>query len=149
MNLSRVKLTLGMMAALFLLQGANAVDVEASQMRGSNVKYFYVFGASGSPYFGATGNQQIIFMRVPSKDARPFRIEIFDPDTAGGVDEPVGEWNTVSRFSVFGGKGALTGFEPGGGRRPRHRGHTAAVARPERPRRQTRSRWGACASGRW
>jgi len=37
---------------------------------------------------------------------KPFFIRIFDPDTGGALDEQKGEFNTIIRFSIYGGKSA-------------------------------------------
>ncbi|MBN1586914.1 MAG: PKD domain-containing protein, partial [Candidatus Omnitrophica bacterium] len=103
-----------LLIAAALLLGMGMGPAGAAGMRSSNVKYFYVFGSEGSPYFGASGTQQVLFVRVSTKEAAPLEIQLFDPDTGGGVDDPVGSWNTRTRFSLYGGKGALTEFEPGG-----------------------------------
>ena len=48
---------------------------------------------------------QIFFFSIPKDYTKPFYIRVFDPDCGGENDEIQGEFNTKTKFSVYGGKG--------------------------------------------
>ena len=47
----------------------------------------------------------IFFFSIPKDYTKPFYIRVFDPDCGGENDEIQGEFNTKTKFSVYGGKG--------------------------------------------
>ncbi|MDP2921916.1 MAG: PKD domain-containing protein [Candidatus Omnitrophota bacterium] len=75
----------------------------------SNVKYLYTFGKDGQKTYGAmkTG-PLVIFVRVPSTYNGNIQIGIYDPDTGGAIDEKDGQWDTITKFSILGGKKTYT-----------------------------------------
>lgn len=76
-----------------------------------NIDYLVTFGKEAPPNTGDDDHVQIIFFVVPYSHKQPVYLRIFDPDTGGNHDEFVGAPNTVSRFSVYGGKGAFSNKE--------------------------------------
>lgn len=62
------------------------------------------FGADASPDQGDNDNRQEILLRVATDEGRTLYLRIFDPDVGGAVDEIMGEWNTATRFSLYGGE---------------------------------------------
>jgi len=48
------------------------------------------------------------FFVVPKTTTTPFYIRVFDPDIGGEIDEARGEFNTKTKFSVYGGSGCFS-----------------------------------------
>ena len=78
-------------------QSAPAVD--------ENIPYLVTFGADSKTSWGDDDFCQIFFFRIPVSQTAPVFIRVYDPDTGGDIDELKGEFNTVTRFSVYGGIG--------------------------------------------
>ena len=78
-------------------QSAPAVD--------ENIPYLVTFGADSKTSWGDDDFCQIFFFRIPVSQTEPVFIRVYDPDTGGDIDEQKGEFNTVMRFSVYGGVG--------------------------------------------
>jgi hypothetical protein len=70
-----------------------------------NIPFLVTFGANSKTSWGDDNFCQIFFCKVPFSQTKPIYIRVFDPDTGGDFDEPKGEFNTVVRFSVYGGNG--------------------------------------------
>ncbi|TAL78322.1 MAG: hypothetical protein EPN88_02230 [Bacteroidetes bacterium] len=77
-------------------QSAPAVD--------ENIPYLMTFGGNASTSWGDDDFCQIFFCLIPSSQTDPIYIRVYDPDTEGALDEAKGEFNTVTEFSVYGGK---------------------------------------------
>jgi len=78
-------------------QSAPAVD--------ENIPYLVTFGADSKTSWGDDDFCQIFFFRIPDSQTAPVFIRVYDPETGGDIDEPKGAFNTVTRFSVYGGTG--------------------------------------------
>jgi hypothetical protein len=63
------------------------------------------FGKDALTSWGDDDHCQIFFCVIPSSQNKPVYIRIYDPDTGGDLDEANGEFNTVTNFSVYAGKG--------------------------------------------
>lgn len=74
-----------------------------------NIPYLCTFGHESGADWGDDDFSQTIFFSVPEKITKPFYISIFDPDVGGKVDEIQENWNTETRFELYGGAGAYTG----------------------------------------
>jgi hypothetical protein len=70
------------------------------------IQYFTVFSKGSKPSFGDDDNVQIYFFTIPEKSNDPFYLRVFDPDNGGTLDEKVGDFNSKTKFSFYGGKGA-------------------------------------------
>lgn len=70
-----------------------------------NIPYLVTFGADGSSSWGDDDFCQIFFCLVPMSQTAPVYINVYDPDTGGDLDEIKGTVNSVTTFSVYGGKG--------------------------------------------
>lgn len=70
-----------------------------------NIPFLVTFGKEASNSWGDDDNLQIFFCLIPSDQKNPFYIRVYDPDTGGGIDEPKGSYNTITRFSVYAGPG--------------------------------------------
>jgi hypothetical protein len=63
------------------------------------------FGADDDPSWGDDDNCQIFFCVIPPSNSQPVYLRVYDPDTGGSLDELKGAFNTVVKYSVYGGKG--------------------------------------------
>lgn len=71
------------------------------------IEHLTVFGKNAQISFGDDDFVQIYFFTIPEKSNDPFYVRVFDPDLGGGVDEKAGAgFNTKTKFSFYGGKGA-------------------------------------------
>jgi hypothetical protein len=70
-----------------------------------NIPYLVTFGANSDKSWGDDDFCQIFFFRLPFTYNQPFYLRVYDPDTGGAIDEQKGEFNTIVRFSIYGGKG--------------------------------------------
>lgn len=73
-----------------------------------NIPYLINFGAQSQTAWGDDDFVQIIFFSVPEEYSKPLYLRVYDPDTGGKIDEAKGEFDTRTRFSIFGGKGACS-----------------------------------------
>ena len=84
-------------ATLLLSQSAPAID--------ENIPYLMTFGGNASTSWGDDDLCQIFYCLIPSSQTDPVYIRVYDPDTGGALDEPKGEYNTITNFSIYAGKG--------------------------------------------
>ena len=84
---------------------ANAQAVPAAE---ENIPYLITFGSTAPTSWGDDDYCQVFFFLVPKENKAPVFFRVFDPDCGGAVDEPKQEFNTVTRYSVYGGKEAYS-----------------------------------------
>lgn len=70
------------------------------------IDHLVVFGSNAKLSYGDDDFVQIYFFVVPQKSNDPFYVRVFDPDVGGTIDEKVVAFNTKTKFSFYGGKGA-------------------------------------------
>ena len=68
-----------------------------------NIPYLVTFGSEGNISWGDDDHCQIFFFVIPSSYKLPFYIRVFDPDTGGKIDEMKSDFDTKTKFSVYGG----------------------------------------------
>lgn len=73
-----------------------------------NIPYLVTFGAHSQASWGDDDFCQTFFFVVPKGTTVPVYLRVFDPDCGGAVDEAKGDFNTVTSFSVYGGKGCIS-----------------------------------------
>jgi len=88
-----------------LLSSAWAQSVPAQE---ENIPYLVTFGNAAPTSWGDDDFCQIFFFLVPKENKAPVFFRVFDPDCGGEVDEAKQDFNTATRFSVYGGKGAYS-----------------------------------------
>jgi PKD repeat protein len=67
------------------------------------------YGSSAKTIEGDDDFKQVFFFTIPkTTPSNKLYLRIFDPDVGGAWDQPYGEWDTQTRFRLFGGKGAYT-----------------------------------------
>jgi hypothetical protein len=76
-----------------------------------NIPYLVTFSKSADKTWGDDDNIQIYFFTIPKGIKTPFFIRIYDPDNGGKLDENRGGFNSKTKFSIYGGKGAHSSEE--------------------------------------
>ncbi len=66
------------------------------------------YGPNAETIEGDDDYGQIIYFSIPDSLKRPVFLRIFDPDAGGRVDAPFGDWNTVTKFMLYGGDSCFT-----------------------------------------
>jgi hypothetical protein len=93
---------------LILLLGFSSLAKISGQPvpgKDENIPFLVTFGKEGKTSWGDCDFYQIFFFSIPKDYAKPFYIRVFDPDCGGENDEIQGDFNTKTKFSVYGGKG--------------------------------------------
>jgi hypothetical protein len=73
-----------------------------------NIPYLVTFGANSLTSWGDDDFCQTFFFVVPKTTRVPIYIRVYDPDCSGALDEMKTAFNTVTSFTVYGGKGCIT-----------------------------------------
>jgi hypothetical protein len=79
-----------------------------------NIPFLVTFGKESAKAWGDDDYCQTFFFVVPESTTNPIYIRVFDPDVGGAHDEIRVDWNTKTRFSVFGGVGAISNADAKG-----------------------------------
>ena len=79
------------------------ISLSAQQGKGL---FFSVFGKDAPNTYGDFDNYQAFYFDLPLDETQPIYLRIFDPEVGGSYDEKHGEFNSESRFVVFGGESA-------------------------------------------
>lgn len=73
-----------------------------------NIPFLVTFGKEGEQSWGDDDFSQTYFFVIPKFQVNPIYIRVFDAETSADFDEKKGEYNTKTRFSVYGGKESFT-----------------------------------------
>ena len=90
---------------LFILKAGMPVFSQSAPAIDENIPYLVTFGGDAVTSWGDDDFCQIFYCLIPSSQTDPVYIRVYDPDTGGAIDEAKGEFNTITNFSVYGGKG--------------------------------------------
>lgn len=71
-----------------------------------NIPFLVTFSKSSDKTWGDDDNIQIYFFAIPADIKTPFYIRIFDADNGGKNDENRNGFNSKTKFTIYGGKGA-------------------------------------------
>ncbi len=71
-----------------------------------NIPYLVTFSKGADKTWGDDDNIQIYFFTIPQDIKTPFFIRVYDPDNGGKLDENRNGFNSKTKFSLYGGKGA-------------------------------------------
>ncbi|MCB9232991.1 MAG: hypothetical protein H6581_15145 [Bacteroidia bacterium] len=87
-----------------------AVTGMAQQFPGKdeNIPFLITFGKNAPTSWGDDDYTQIFFFAIPKDQRKPIYIRVFDPDVGGENDELKTVFDSRTRFSVYGGKGAIS-----------------------------------------
>jgi hypothetical protein len=73
-----------------------------------NIPFLVTFGKEGEKSWGDDDFSQTYFFVIPKFQIQSVYIRVFDAETSGEFDEKKGEFNTKTKFSVYGGKESFT-----------------------------------------
>lgn len=93
-----MKKTIAMLSILLLAAGLYAAE---------NVR-MVTYGPSASVVEGDDDFKQVVFFKIPAAYTDSLFIRLFDPDVGGGLDLAFQDWNTRTRFTLYGGEGAFS-----------------------------------------
>lgn len=78
-----------------------------------NIPYLATFGKQGTANLGDDDFKQAFYFLIPESSKGPFFIRVFDPGVGGQFDEKFGDFNTKTKFTVFGGNKIYSGLKGG------------------------------------
>jgi hypothetical protein len=92
---------------------ATSVTMSAQEIPSSEeqIPFACTFSKDSDTGWGDDDFVQIFFIVVPETWKKPVYIRVFDPDLGGKYDENHNEFNSSTRFSVIGGKGAHSNLD--------------------------------------
>lgn len=76
-----------------------------------NIPYLVTFGKTGDKSWGDDDHCQIFFFKIPKNHTSSIYFRIYDPDCGGDLDEPKSEYNTKTKFSVYGGNDCYSNLD--------------------------------------
>jgi hypothetical protein len=98
-------------ACLLLTNTSAAQQIPAQE---ENIPFLVTFGRDGDKSWGDDDFSQTFFFVIPKFQVQPIYIRVFDPETSGTNDEKKGEYNTKTKFAVYGGKSCFTAIDARG-----------------------------------
>ncbi|MDC3338065.1 hypothetical protein OAW23_09345 [Flavobacteriales bacterium] len=100
-----------LLLVVLLLFGAEHFWSQAVPAKEENIPYLVTFGNKAKSSYGDDDYAQVFFFSIPKNHKKPIYLRVYDPDIGGEIDEKAKDFNTKSRFSVYGGKGCITDKE--------------------------------------
>jgi hypothetical protein len=76
-----------------------------------NIPSLVTFGREGERSWGDDDFSQTFFFVVPKFQSTPVYIRVYDPETSGDNDEKKSDYNTKTKFAVYGGKSSFTALD--------------------------------------
>ncbi|MFN0032497.1 MAG: hypothetical protein ACKVOR_10080 [Flavobacteriales bacterium] len=94
-------------ASILLFAGisAGAQPVPAAD---ENIPFLVTFGKDAGTKWGDDDFCQTFFFKIKKEHKQPIYLRVFDPECGGQHDELNGDFNTMSKYSVYGGVGCIT-----------------------------------------
>lgn len=96
---------------LCLIASVNIGLAQLAPSKDENIPYLTTFGNAGETNSGDDDFKQAFFFLIPESNTSPFFIRIFDPETSGTLDEKFGDFNTSTKFTVYGGNKIYSGLK--------------------------------------
>lgn len=103
-RIMKISCVLGVLCILFSLN----VRGQAVPAPEENIPHLITFGNSAPTSWGDDDFCQVFFFLVPKENKAPVFFRVFDPDCGGRIDEAKLGFNTVTTFSIYGGKEAYS-----------------------------------------
>ena len=104
----KLKPTILFAAIMILLGLPSLLSAQPFPSKDEMIPYLITFGKDAPITWGDDDYCQIFFFTIPKDQKKPVYIRIFDPDVGGKVDEVKNGFNSRTRFTVYGGKGAIS-----------------------------------------
>ncbi|RZK36429.1 MAG: hypothetical protein EOO57_07200 [Hymenobacter sp.] len=92
-----------------LLKTAVPAAAQAVPNPVEKIESLVTFGPQAPKAWGDDDFAQTFFFLVPATRREPLYIRVFDPDCGGQLDARIGEFNTRTEFSLYGGPGTHSG----------------------------------------
>ncbi len=73
-----------------------------------NIPFLVTFGNEAGTKWGDDDYTQTFFFKIKKEFKEPIYLRVFDPECSGEHDEPNGPFNTMTKYSVYGGVGCIT-----------------------------------------
>ncbi|MEO8761296.1 MAG: hypothetical protein ABI448_10415 [Bacteroidia bacterium] len=86
-------------------QNANAQQAPSPEEK---IPFLCTFSKGADKDWGDDDFVQIFFFVIPKTEKNPVYIRVFDPDIGGKYDEAHDAFDSKTKFSVYGGKGAIS-----------------------------------------
>lgn len=97
------------LSAIIIFAFILPIKAQEVPSKDENIPYLVTFGNKASTLWGDDDFSQTFFFAIPEKYSKTFFIRVYDPDCGGEIDEKnSAEYNTKTKFSVYGGKGCIT-----------------------------------------
>lgn len=93
---------------LWFLTHAHPGTAQPVPAQDENIPFLVTFSSGAGTKWGDDDYCQTFFFSIPKDFKSPIYIRVFDPDLGGKHDEKNGEFNSLTRFSVYGGVGCIT-----------------------------------------
>jgi len=88
--------------------GLNKLFAQPFPSADEKIPFLCTFSKNSEKDWGDDDFVQIYFFVVPQTEKNPIYIRVFDPDIGGKYDEVHDAFNSKTKFSVYGGKGAAS-----------------------------------------
>ncbi len=98
-----IKYIVGLVILICSLQAIKAQSVPSVDEK---FPFLVTFGKNSDITWGDDDFVQTFFFAVPISEKKPVFINVYDPECGGTNDEMHGDFNTKTKFSIYGGKGA-------------------------------------------
>lgn len=89
--------------SLFFTSYATQTFAQAVPAKNENIPFLVTFGGDSKDTYGDDDHNQMVFFSVPQDQKAPFYIRVFDPNVGGKHDEARQGFNTITKFSLYGG----------------------------------------------
>lgn len=98
----------GVLLVLLAVLRLNNLLAQPFPSADEKIPFLCTFSKNSEKDWGDDDFVQIYFFVVPQTEKNPIYIRVFDPDIGGKYDEVHDVFNSKTRFSVYGGKGAVS-----------------------------------------
>lgn len=95
------------------------IDAQPVPALDENIPFLVTFGNEAGSKWGDDDYSQTFFFKIKKEFKEPIYVRVFDPECGGMNDEANNAFNTMTKFSVYGGTGCITnpdatGTDPSG-----------------------------------
>jgi hypothetical protein len=87
---------------------ANSSWAQPVPAKDENIPFLVTFGKDAGTKWGDDDYSQTFFFKIKQDFKQPIYIRVFDPDCGGQNDEVNGDFNTMTKYAVYGGNGCIT-----------------------------------------
>lgn len=92
----------------FFFSGISSVFAQPVPATEENIPFLVTFGKDAELSWGDDDHCQVFFFTLPKDHKQAFFLRVFDPECGGANDEINEQFNTITKFSVYGGEGCIS-----------------------------------------